>query len=863
MPEPAASSFLQTLADEHGVDELLFAGKSTAAPTEARVEAGSPGAPLGAAVSDGDAAGGNGHVEKPLEELPAAHDDLAMVRESLSKLAPEWLPSKLADGKGPLSQADINRRHGYTDFDDLDLGGELGVGGFSTVRVATNRSTGALFAVKSAPHKPGHDPTSASGKDDADMLCDEARVLHMLCHASVIHCYGIAIFPKEVLMVLELMEGGELFERIVAKPTHHYTEAGARKAAYVLLHAVEYLTAHGIVHRDLKPENLLLRSDSSDHDFKIADFGLAVVLSRPGDVPGRRLVKEYAGTPGYVAPEVYDACDYPNHPGYGAEADAWSCGAIIYALLGGYLPWPTRDMEKHKAQLRTRTVSFADASWEEVSPEATDLVRGLLDRDPYRRTKLAKALGAKWFEMDSNDLGRNTLYRCHVNFAQSLDQVNSLEERCTSGFGRHVHDAAEKEEVAVASSPVPRKGALHAWDLKEKHGYTTFEDLDIGEKLGEGGFAVVRLATNRVTKATFAVKEAPHKPGHDPNRDPDDADMLADEAKILRSLCHDTVIHCYDVVVRPEQCFVVLQLMRGGELFDRIVGKPNHHYTENEARKAAYVLLNAVAFLSDHGVVHRDLKPENLLLADDANDHDFKIADFGLAAILTDERPALNDFAGTPGYAAPEVYDARDFYDVAGYGVASDCWSCGALIFCLLGGYLPWSARDEEKMAANIRAQDVEFHAGYWDSASPEAKELIAGLLRRDPARRLSAAAALDCAWFAMDDTVLEYNKLHDVHDTLSVSHDHVQDTGHAHLRGVHVHDVIEAERLRKRADLLVRDIPDEVEVNLIFRGDFESANRGARQHTIGDAVFGCCAAGCGDAADAVYDMQAQARARR
>ncbi|KAH8048219.1 calmodulin-dependent protein kinase [Aureococcus anophagefferens] len=570
MPEPAASSFLQTLADEHGVDELLFAGKSTAAPTEARVEAGSPGAPLGAAVSDGDAAGGNGRVGKPLEELPAAHDDLAMVRESLSKLAPEWLPSKLADGKGPLSQADINRRHGYTDFDDLDLGGELGVGGFST----------------------------------------------------------------EVLMVLELMEGGELFERIVAKPTHHYTEAGARKAAYVLLHAVEYLTAHGIVHRDLKPENLLLRSDSSDHDFKIADFGLAVVLSRPGDVSGKRLVKEYAGTPGYVAP---------------------------------------------------------------------------------KSTTLA---GSGQF----------------------------LEERCTSGFGRHVHDAAEKEEVAVASSPVPRKGALHAWDLKEKHGYTTFEDLDIGEKLGEGGFAVVRLATNRVTSATFAVKEAPHKPGHDPNRDPDDADMLADEAKILRSLCHDTVIHCYDVVVRPEQCFVVLQLMRGGELFDRIVGKPNHHYTENEARKAAYVLLNAVAFLSDHGVVHRDLKPENLLLADDANDHDFKIADFGLAAILTDERPALDDFAGTPGYAAPEVYDARDFYDVAGYGVASDCWSCGALIFCLLGGYLPWSARDEEKMAANIRAQDVEFHAGYWDTASPEAKELIAGLLRRDPARRLSAAAARSTA---------------------------------------------------------------------------------------------------------------------
>ncbi|KAH8044087.1 calmodulin-dependent protein kinase [Aureococcus anophagefferens] len=322
--------------------------------------------------------------------------------------------------------------------------------------------------------------------------------------------------------------------------------------------------------------------------------------------------------------------------------------------------------------------------------------------------------------------------------------------------------------------------------------------------------------------------------------------MLADEAKILRSLCHDTVIHCYDVVVRPEQCFVVLQLMRGGELFDRIVGKPNHHYTENEARKAAYVLLNAVAFLSDHGVVHRDLKPENLLLADDANDHDFKIADFGLAAILTDER--RRSTTGTPGYAAPEVYDARDFYDVAGYGVASDCWSCGALIFCLLGGYLPWSAR---------RGEDGREHPG-------PGRRVPRGLLghrvargqgvdRGPPAARPGAAAlraALDCAWFAMDDTVLEYNKLHDVHDTLSVSHDHVQDTGHAHLRGVHVHDVIEAERLRKRGPAGPRH-PRRGRGQPHLPRRLRVREPRARQHTIGDAVF-CCAAGCGDAADAV-----------
>ena len=178
---------------------------------------------------------------------------------------------------------EISKKHGYTDFDDLDMGEELGEGGFSTVRIATNRVTNATFAVKSAPHKLGHDPTTRSGKDDADMLCDEARVLHKLCHASVIHCYGIQIYPKEVLMVLELMEGGELFDRIVAKPTHHYTEAEARRAAFVLLHAVAYLASHGVAHRDLKPENLLLASHANDHDFKIADFGLAVRYKAEND----------------------------------------------------------------------------------------------------------------------------------------------------------------------------------------------------------------------------------------------------------------------------------------------------------------------------------------------------------------------------------------------------------------------------------------------------------------------------------------------------------------------------------------------------------------------------------------------------
>lgn len=415
----------------------------------------------------------------------------------------------------------------------------IGEGGFSTVRLATNRATGAIFAVKSAPHELGHDPTDPSSRDDADMLCDEARVLYKLCHASIIHCYGIQISPRQVLMVLELMEGGNLFDRIVNKATHHYTEAEARRAAFVLLHAVAYLASHGIVHRDLKPENLLLSSSSNDHDFKIADFGLAC------DLADGTLAAGFAGTAGYVAPEVYDSVEFREHPGYGCSCDVWSSGVIVFALLGGYLPWSAKDEEVHKRRIRTERCRFADSCWDEVSEDAMGLVERLLDYNPRRRIGAAEALNASWFLADSVELRRNTLYRGHANLTNSAD-----EQRDEGVFGERVHaalstrsdDDDEQTYASSRSSPsrtrarsltveVPEKTALHAWSTRAEHGYTTFEDLDLGDEIGVGGFSRVKVATNRVTGARFAVKEAPHKPGHDPATDPDDADMLCSPAR--------------------------------------------------------------------------------------------------------------------------------------------------------------------------------------------------------------------------------------------------------------------------------------------------------------------------------------------
>ena len=322
--------------------------------------------------------------------------------------------SKMAQLKAAAGDAQ-RRDDGYVSFGDLELGERIGVGAFASVYAATSLSTRRKYAVKVVALRGG----GRNAAKDAALLRAEGRMLRTLHHPSVISCYDVVDDPGErSSIVLELCEGGELLERIVESANHHFSEAGARQAARTLLSAVAHIHDHAICHCDLKPENLLLKSKSTDYDCKVADFGLAKVLEGPNALG----LASIQGTDEYMAPEVLALERTKGAPRYGLKADAWACGAIVHALLFGYLPWPTSDRKTMvDAILAPEALEFSSDERTKVSAEALHLVAGLLDRDPARRLGARDALATAWFDLDAAPLKARRLVGSTNNLREALD----------------------------------------------------------------------------------------------------------------------------------------------------------------------------------------------------------------------------------------------------------------------------------------------------------------------------------------------------------------------------------------------------------------------------------------------------------
>ncbi|KAJ1450397.1 kinase-like domain-containing protein [Pelagophyceae sp. CCMP2097] len=266
----------------------------------------------------------------------------------------------------------------------------------------------------------------------------------------------------------------------------------------------------------------------------------------------------------------------------------------------------------------------------------------------------------------------------------------------------------------------------------ETHRYTRFEHLQLDKELGHGAYSTVRLAINTTNKDKFAVKviqKAKLRKG--------EIDALHAEVGILSKLSHPHIVQYFDFTQDRSHYYIVLEVVAGGELFDRIVQRV--HYSEKEARDVVWVILDVVHHLHSKHIAHRDIKPENLLLKSAHNDHDVKLADFGFA---TDARMPLRSLCGTPSYVAPEIVSEK------AYGLECDLWSVGVVVFILLGGYQPFD--DSEGMPAlyeAIKAGTFTFDERYWANVSAEAKSLIKSLLQVNPAKRTSAAA-MNHEWF-------------------------------------------------------------------------------------------------------------------
>ncbi|XP_047198177.1 calcium/calmodulin-dependent protein kinase type II delta chain isoform X26 [Hippoglossus stenolepis] len=297
--------------------------------------------------------------------------------------------------------------------DEYQLFEELGKGAFSIVRRCIKKSTGQEYAAKIIN-------TKKLSARDHQKLDREARICRLLKHPNIVRLHDSISEEGFHYLVFDLVTGGELFEDIVAR--EYYSEADASHCINQILESVSHIHQHDIVHRDLKPENLLLASKMKGAAVKLADFGLAIEVQAE-----QQAWFGFAGTPGYLSPEVL------RKDPYGKPVDIWACGqstrinacmlpqlsftrkfvhrecvcvcacvclcasgVILYILLVGYPPFWDEDQHKLYQQIKAGAYDFPSPEWDTVTPEAKNLINQMLTINPAKRITADQAIKHPW-----------------------------------------------------------------------------------------------------------------------------------------------------------------------------------------------------------------------------------------------------------------------------------------------------------------------------------------------------------------------------------------------------------------------------------------------------------------------------------
>jgi len=258
---------------------------------------------------------------------------------------------------------------------------------------------------------------------------------------------------------------------------------------------------------------------------------------------------------------------------------------------------------------------------------------------------------------------------------------------------------------------------------------------DFKNELGRGAFSIVYLGVHKATGSKHAIKVINKKDlGKDYEKN------LKMEVDILKRVSHPNIIALKELFDTTDKLYLVMELVTGGELFDKIVEKGS--YTESEAAQLVRKIVSAVEYLHNIDIVHRDLKPENLLLKTADNDLDVALADFGLSKIVG-QQMMMQTACGTPSYVAPEVLNA------SGYGKEVDMWSIGVITYILLCGFPPFYGDTVPEIFEQIMEANFDYPEEYWGSVTKEAKDFINKLLVVDTTERMTAAQSLKHPWLS------------------------------------------------------------------------------------------------------------------
>ena len=549
-----------------------------------------------------------------------------------------------------------------------------------------------------------------------------------------------------------------------------FTEEDVKFYLAELALAIGHLHSLGVIYRDLKPENILLDTDGH---IKLTDFGLSKIYettrsSSNSSGETSDLTYSFCGTVEYMAPEVV------SRKGHDHVADWWSFGVLMYEMLTGALPFQGKDRKDTMYQILKAKLAMPQF----LSSEAQQLLRALFKRTPQNRLGFGpngledikkqpffksidweKLLAKKQAPPFKPTIRTDDTFYFDSEFTSKLPTdspgvppsatANALFRGFSyvapailahSAGGELTGDAAAAAEKETGVQVAPSSGhsaPVHPIDpLSALPGVkqTPFQDeYDLGPALAEGSFAGVFRCTHKQTGAEYAVKVIERA-----QREP------TDEVEILlRFADTPNIVHLKAVYVTLERVYLVTELLRGGELLDRILALGC--LPEYEAAHVVHVLAKVLDMLHKNGVAHRDLKPSNVVYAEkSATPSSLRLCDFGFAKQLRANNGLLMTPCYTLAYAAPEILKRQ------GHDTACDIWSLGVLLYVMLSGQSPFaqSADDSvEQITRRISSGTLRLSGGNWDGVSIHAKDLVQRMLHTDPSRRITAENILLHPW--------------------------------------------------------------------------------------------------------------------
>jgi len=589
----------------------------------------------------------------------------------------------------------------------------------------------------------------------------ERNILVDVNHPFIVKVYYAFQTEGNLYMVLSFLRGGDLFTRLSKELM--FTEEDVKIYLAELALALDHLHSLGIIYRDLKPENILLDIDGH---IALTDFGLSKETPE-----GSEKAYSFCGTVEYMAPEVV------NRRGHDYSADWWSFGVLMFEMLTGQLPFQGKDRKDTMTQILKAKLGMPQF----LSPDAQCLLRKLFKRNPANRLGSGPD-GVEEIKRHAffKSIDWNRLLRKELNppfkpaATRPEDALKNFDEDFTKRTPRDspgvpasaraqvlfrgfsfVAPSIEGEEGGEGGKKEEKKDeegdgrdysgtALLTNRLNQTSPKTFHDEYEEKEEIGIGSYSVCKRCIHKATKKEYAVKII-----FKTKRD------CEEEVQILmRYGQHPNIITLKDVFDDGEHVFLVTELMKGGELLDKILKQK--FYTEKEASSVLKTVTRVVDYLHKSGVVHRDLKPSNILYADETwNPESLRICDFGFAKQLRHDNGLLMTPCYTANFVAPEVLKKK------GYDEACDIWSLGVLLYTMLAGYTPFANGPDDTpsdILKRIETGKFNMTKENWKSVSDVAKDLVKRMLHVDPNRRLSISQVLLHPFISRPDQLPEFH---------------------------------------------------------------------------------------------------------